>query len=76
MLMLIVGGSFVAGSDNPHDGIDAAGGRPPHLSDWGFLDCRVSLRSDGSCRLQTNNSTAVVSKSDQAPLRSCVEQAT
>jgi hypothetical protein len=35
MLMLIVGGSFVAGSDNPHDGIDAAGGRPPHLSDWG-----------------------------------------
>jgi hypothetical protein len=46
------------------------------LSDWGFLDCRVSLRSDGSCRLQTNNSTAVVSKSDQAPLRSCVEQAT
>src|SRR5271166_3120515 len=26
MLMLIVGGSLVAGSDNPHDGIDAAGG--------------------------------------------------
>jgi len=24
--MLIVRGSFVAGSDNPHDGIDAAGG--------------------------------------------------
>jgi hypothetical protein len=29
MLMLIVGGSFVAGSDNPHDGIDAAGAVHP-----------------------------------------------
>src|SRR5271166_6607025 len=33
MLMLIVGGSLVAGSDNPHDGIDAAGG-PSTPSVW------------------------------------------
>src|SRR5271166_2024114 len=39
MLMLIVGGSLVAGSDNPHDGIDAAGG--PSTPSVGLNAARV-----------------------------------
>jgi len=37
MVMLIGGGSLIAGSNDPHFGtLMPFGGRPPHLSDSGF----------------------------------------
>src|SRR5450755_3937526 len=44
MLMLIVRGSFVAGSDNPHDGIDAAGGpSTPSVGLNATRDCPIEV---------------------------------